>query len=875
MDINPAGFQEAAAKTAVDAFRNGRRKYLIADETGLGKTIIARTIIEKMTESMVDTPFIVYYFGSNLMLLDNTIEKLRKGKEAVWEYHKEAPKKLGMMAGESRPKSGVHIYGFSASLLGKKGSDGDGDSNDSEKKDKERPLYMSWRKYEEINKKYFAYAEDLEKQKKIETTDWNVFSKLWDKGCVWKSREDITVLRKVFEFYTLEKNPPNLIIFDELHRYDKNVVEFVGRPVDWSKTKILFLSATPYNYYQNQGIVSSVAEDEGDNEGGTISSFSGLLELLKEDAKDEILSLYDKFKNKEMRNPLEFSDLLKKNYIYRNERLSDGTQKYQTLPTIDEFQNVFLPCFDEEKWLNEGSNSRYRKLCSGVYSFPIKKFNSSKPTFYQGFDVPSIGNSLFEDDFVFKDVFDTERNRTIRLKRDGFFWQNLRFACIKHYNAKEGRGLLWVPPTMPEYKLQGRFEGSSFSKLMIFSAYRMVPRIVSGVFSAYVADDIGEISHPVDMSEIDTWMEEKWNKDLMSLADCYDECRNQNSDKKAEEDVEGLISGLALKIKERKQDLSEDELLLSAKYIVGSPYMCAIRAFGQEAAGAIREKFNAYFKKEGIKQAICYCGITDAKQLLDYCIDGGLGAVLREYRFSGGEAKDLIKALSYGTAGIEKKDENACSRVYVYSMECYDDPQDAVPIKIPCHYAERFNEDYTDTGASETSRIAKNHFQNCHNAFNSPFWPMILCTTSANQEGYDLDRYCNRIMHYSLPANTMAFEQRDGRIDRRLSLLARKRMVQLYGSSKMTWEKIFANDEGESGMSPYWTQMGYMDKCAKLGLEPLKFERVVPYFPMTREYLLYRQLLIRKNEYRGHFGLPNEAGHGIEEKEVKLKLNDI
>ncbi|HCJ40906.1 MAG TPA: hypothetical protein DHV89_04955 [Ruminococcus sp.] len=151
---------------------------------------------------------------------------------------------------------------------------------------------------------------------------------------------------------------------------------------------------------------------------------------------------------------------------------------------------------------------------------------------------------------------------------------------------------------------------------------------------------------------------------------------------------------------------------------------------------------------------------------------------------------------------------------------------------------------------------------------------MILCTTSANQEGYDLDRYCHRIMHYSLPPNTMSFEQRDGRIDRRLSLLARRRMVQLYGS-KMQWEELF-EDSDDCGMSPCWTQKNYFSTCAKSGLTPLRFERIVPYFKMTDEYILYTRLRQYKNHYRSHFGLPTEAVGGTDKDSFKpLKLNKI
>ena len=51
-------------------------------------------------------------------------------------------------------------------------------------------------------------------------------------------------------------------------------------------------------------------------------------------------------------------------------------------------------------------------------------------------------------------------------------------------------------------------------------------------------------------------------------------------------------------------------------------------------------------------------------------------------------------------------------------------------------------------------------------AFNSPFWPFVLATTSVGQEGLDFHTYCHAVMHWNLPANPVDMEQREGRIHR-------------------------------------------------------------------------------------------------------------
>ena len=50
--------------------------------------------------------------------------------------------------------------------------------------------------------------------------------------------------------------------------------------------------------------------------------------------------------------------------------------------------------------------------------------------------------------------------------------------------------------------------------------------------------------------------------------------------------------------------------------------------------------------------------------------------------------------------------------------------------------------------------------------FNSPLLPEVLVCTSVGQEGIDLHRHCNRIIHYDLAWNPAVIEQRTGRVDR-------------------------------------------------------------------------------------------------------------
>jgi hypothetical protein len=66
-------------------------------------------------------------------------------------------------------------------------------------------------------------------------------------------------------------------------------------------------------------------------------------------------------------------------------------------------------------------------------------------------------------------------------------------------------------------------------------------------------------------------------------------------------------------------------------------------------------------------------------------------------------------------------------------------------------------------------------------AFNSPFWPHMLCTTSIGQEGLDFHLWCSRIVHWDLPGDPVDFEQREGRIARYGSLAVRRSLAREHG----------------------------------------------------------------------------------------------
>ena len=105
-------------------------------------------------------------------------------------------------------------------------------------------------------------------------------------------------------------------------------------------------------------------------------------------------------------------------------------------------------------------------------------------------------------------------------------------------------------------------------------------------------------------------------------------------------------------------------------------------------------------------------------------------------------------------------------------------------------------------------------------AFNSPFRPFILATTSVGQEGLDFHPYCYRVYHWNLPGNPVDLEQREGRVHRfkghavRLNLAERQAAV-VRGRGQTTddpWKLMFecARSEAtiDTDLIPYWIYEG-------------------------------------------------------------------
>lgn len=185
--------------------------------------------------------------------------------------------------------------------------------------------------------------------------------------------------------------------------------------------------------------------------------------------------------------------------------------------------------------------------------------------------------------------------------------------------------------------------------------------------------------------------------------------------------------------------------------------------------------------------------------------DGNLEAVLDEY---------LVVLQGLGATGPNSAREDAALKDLEQALSLRDAhvtihrlSKKGDPMRMRCHAAAPLGlsaaevEDTTGAFRGNALRIA----------FNSPFRPMALVTTSIGQEGLDFHLYCRNVVHWDLPDNAIDLEQRDGRVSRYGGLAVRQslsdRFVEL-PADRSPWHALaerVAKEESAGGLSPWWS----------------------------------------------------------------------
>lgn len=276
----------------------------------------------------------------------------------------------------------------------------------------------------------------------------------------------------------------------------------------------------------------------------------------------------------------------------------------------------------------------------------------------------------------------------------------------------------------------------------------------------------------------------------------------------------------------------------------------------RDAAANIGWAFRTMFNLPDVQANVRLAAEDDGpywRQVLKHCVTGGLGAVLDEYVHvvseqyasdeedpgaSSGEIADTVeKALQLRTPNLDVDELVGGQKITGF------------PIRA--RFARALSDAQPDDKRLQTQ-------DQIRTAFNSPFWPFVLVTTSIGQEGLDFHQYCHAIVHWDLPNNPVDLEQREGRIHRykghaiRRNIAARHRGALYDERPEDPWARMFASASRDDGseMSPYWVYGG--------GDRGASIERHVLSYVLSRDVARYRKLKGELAVYRLAFGQPNQ-----------------
>lgn len=786
-------------------------KYLIADEVGLGKTVIAADIIrrlaerkhkdyihnlagqsdEKPVELTNNTPFIVYYICSNERVIAQNKKKLIEECGAAetrddrlsmqWQYIDDGSKAKIKDKKNIKYKPGIWILPVTpATTFTNKNSSFNRVEYENQKnflkKYKHEILKGINEIFDENNYKY--YEQILENN--------SALADYMKEASEASKNPSFVDIRNIIVRYTFRKLlKPDLILMDEFQNYSKLVygkldddkcndffADFLScsdyvlmlsaTPYDMSPKEVKLMNAKPFNDHtelDKSDRLKANQEEEQDNEfsdnnaDNPNENFRKLVEFI---AGKELLGA----------NDINDTGFLYNNVFCRSERIM-----FYKNSKNDEVKEIYPDVEDETNHIEYTSNL-FREYKN--WDFASKNFNQFINLVKE---CPSVakfatryvsikgqkGDLDFFRDYFDKGIFD--ENIDVNLHN------NLRMVKKVSMPDDGISKMLWIPPTI--LHIPDCYENDdnpfwtykNYTKTLIFGNYRLSTACSAFYLSKWnrenqeniAADVVIDRDYDIDFSKPEDLDDSGWlPHDLINPANNMTEYKN------------ALLSFRnMIKV-----------YLLSNKRLI-----CAVTGESK-----VQDAINKYADMGDLKHVI------DEYAYL-------LGLYIPD-RIEGSELIRLINKL----ANLQKQFDNMKeyfsvdyknrkfkpTRIIYYEKKqndvCPEKPEDKERdeeefksgYSFECGFAERFTDDDTDCNAHNRS-----HQELLQELFNSPFYPFVMSTTSIAQEGLDFHYYCHRVVHWSVPKTPIAFEQREGRIDRYMSHLVRKRLVMRYSNKNI------------------------------------------------------------------------------------------
>lgn len=985
---------------------NDNNRMLVADEVGLGKTIVAKGFIERMLAKRKKLS--VIYICNNQQIARQNLRKLNvTGLEEAYENHDRLT--LAFSTKPSR-RHGLRLLGLSPQTSLSKRSRG-GTAHE-----RIFLLHLLW-EFTNLRRRKGVLSRflrlDVGQESWRAQRKWRVFdpptklvssfkrkvrssglydrlNKHFDAGLHRKKKNNrplIAELRHLLIEVSIDLMKPDLIILDEFQRFrellskedaDDETSVLAQRLFRKQEIKILLLSATPYRMYVQRG-EHRAGEDH-------YADFRFLIHFLLEHnevkiaAYDELWTKYqtliDGLTPSELQKQQELGDLgagaqvqkMLRSMVCRTERASLARNGKGMVRTAS--NHALLPDAEDLLHYRQGELLTETFRAAGKKAYSPLNFYKSAPfpfSFMEGYQLSKLwrnsqGNITLPTSLLSREEEPGERaNCWLPLDQmaayQKFAYPNAAFRyLLDHALGRGTERLLWVPPAKVEYPLGGVFaKQQGYSKTLLFSQWRMVPRAIATLLSyeverrtigslqqtddkyaaiAYFNDDSGNDQRtPVLFSELTRKDDgRRYLLEYPSLVLARMRYPTGQSVKAVLQDLE--IRLLTMLRQHRLFDdgagatdnnwywllpllldqatyggevmaqtyeaalplLKEEEiasrcrqyikyfrtsrtdlinqfkrpppglLQVVAQQVIGSPAVTTLRVLLESGATApdqatalaasmkIADGFRKFFNRPETAAAVRISRPeSDARAILGYCADGNLTAVLREYLHVVIEAQPL-----HGTTPGERctafRDQlTQAINLRSTALDAYHPDGTR---RVRAHFAAAFLTDATDEKQQQREGDLRS-------AFNSPFRPFVLASTSVGQEGLDFHYYARHLVHWNLPHNPVDLEQREGRVNRYKSHAVRLGLAHQYNTQVKTqpdyWNQLFRHatenkPPDTSDLVPFW-HLG--DGAEK---NPYPIVRHAPHLLFSKDARQLADLLRTLPLYRLVLGMPDQEG---------------
>ena len=525
---DPKPFQSAAVDAALAAFIDlaGRRRFLVADEVGLGKTVVAKEVARRMSENGAK-PLVIYYIANG-----HAVSHQNKGRVVSFLAEPQrtkaaaTPDRLSLIAVSPRPEEPVLIYaltpatsfpGARARLTGGR---------------KEERAFLKVL----LERAYPAFARSLDPamlrlnvgeswtwlvqqaEERLAKAPANLTQRfrealaakfgdpVWqglalavngDEARKIRALKPITFvghLRRALALATLRHQPPDLVILDEFQRYRQILDEKEADPLLQAlleptgatrRPAILLLSATPYR------LLSTRWEESQ----GTLAH-TELLELVEflagRSARDQAKTLFSQFGDK-LRDIAAHADV---------QHPGIATEIAEAATVRDALRALLTPVMsrterdsvaaDDPLAGTRPLNAKPSSEDFSVYRHLVESFTED-PSYALPYwsSVPLPAQSLGPRYAAWKRATIRAAPKLTKMTRDRRnrldaprSWPDAKLRALSEIVPPKLLSLPWVAPSLEWWPVEGSWKDAGGDpKLLMFSRFRATPSSVAALLS--------------------------------------------------------------------------------------------------------------------------------------------------------------------------------------------------------------------------------------------------------------------------------------------------------------------------------------------------------------------------------------------------------